>query len=305
MYLIKTFYKIKPFIPRWLQIYLRRQIAFYRRKKYAHLWPIDHRASEPPEDWPGWPGGKKFALVLTHDVDTKRGHNNVLKLMDLEERAGFNSSFNFVAERYNVSVSLRNRLSENGFEVGVHGLKHDGKLYSSKEIFNERALRINQYIRAWGASGFRSPAMHHNLEWMHQLQIMYDASTFDTDPFEPQSDGVRTIFPFWVNNGTSQEGYLELPYTLPQDFTLFILMKGKNIDIWKNKLKWIAEKGGMALINTHPDYMIFTEDRPGMEEYPAEYYREFLDYVRTKYQGQYWQALPNEVARFWLSKIIK
>ena len=34
-------------------------------------------------------------------------------------------------------------LYDNGFEVGVHGLNHDGKLFFSRKIFNERAKRIN------------------------------------------------------------------------------------------------------------------------------------------------------------------
>jgi hypothetical protein len=32
-------------------------------------------------------------------------------------------------------------------------------------------------------------------------------------------------------------------------------MKEKNIHKWKKKLGWIAECGGMALLNTHPGYM--------------------------------------------------
>jgi hypothetical protein len=35
-------------------------------------------------------------------------------------------------------------------------------------------------------------------DWLHQLNIEYDLSTFDTDPFEPQPEGRHTIFPFWV-----------------------------------------------------------------------------------------------------------
>ena len=70
-------------------------------------------------------------------------------------------------------------------------------------------------------------------------------------------------------------GYVELPYTLAQDFTLFVLMEKKTIDIWKKKTDWVAEKGGMVLINTHPDYMNFGNTRIGLEEYPAEYYAEF------------------------------
>ena len=146
--------------------------------------------------------------------------------------------------------------------------------------------------------GFRAPSMHHNLEWHKYLHIKYDSSTFDTDPFEPQSDDVETIFPFWVNGNSSQKGYVELPYTLPQDFILFVLLKKRNINIWKQKLDWIASKGGMALINTHPDYMNFDGGNLAREEYPAHYYKEFLQYIKTKHKSQYWHALPKEAASF-------
>jgi hypothetical protein len=141
--------------------------------------------------------------------------------------------------------------------------------------------------------------MHHNLDWIGYLNIEYDASTFDTDPFEPQPDGMKTIFPFWVAGSNARRGYVELPYTLPQDFTLFVLMQEKTIDIWKRKLDWIAEIGGMALILTHPDHMSFSGRKLGPEEYPADYYSEFLEYIKLKYEGQYWHALPMEIARFW------
>jgi len=141
--------------------------------------------------------------------------------------------------------------------------------------------------------------MHHNLDWLHDLDIEYDASTFDTDPFEPQSDGTSTIFPFWVRGNSDQKGYVELPYTLPQDFSLFVLMKEKTIDIWKQKLDWIIEQGGMALINTHPGNMNFEGDNMALEEYPAQYYEEFLQYIKTKHKGEYWHALPKHISRFW------
>ena len=40
--------------------------------------------------------------------------------------------------------------------------------------------------------------MLRNLDWLHDLDVQYDASTFDTDPFEPQPDGRHTMFPFRV-----------------------------------------------------------------------------------------------------------
>jgi hypothetical protein len=140
--------------------------------------------------------------------------------------------------------------------------------------------------------------MQHNLDWINDLDIEYDASTFDTDPFEPQPDGVVTIFPFLVRRYSTQRGYIELPYTLPQDFTLFVLMKQKDIDIWKRKLDWIVQHGGMALLNTHPDYMSFDGRKMTIDNYPADYYAEFLEHIKNRYEGIYWQVLPRDMGRF-------
>jgi hypothetical protein len=131
------------------------------------------------------------------------------------------------------------------------------------------------------------------------LNIEYDASTFDFDPFEPQSDGVNTIFPLWVQSNGVGKGFIELPYTLPQDFTLFISLRENSIDIWKRKLDWVASHGGMVLLITHPDYMNFGDHKVGFDEYPIRFYRDLLEYVKTRYPGQYWNVQPREVARIY------
>ena len=197
MLLREIYYLLKPFIPRSLQVSFRRSLILSRRSKHKDIWPINEKAGRLPANWQGWPEQKHFAVVLIHDVENGNGHDKCFGLIDLEKGLGFRSSFNFVPERYPVSHQLRRSLLMGGFEVGVHGLKHDGRLFSSRRIFQQRAIRINQYLRAWDALGFTSPSMHHNLDWMHELEIMHGTSTFDSDPFEPQSDGVSTIFPFW------------------------------------------------------------------------------------------------------------
>jgi hypothetical protein len=282
-----------------LQIVSRRRLVCIKRQFCSDIWPIDECAAEKPRNWSGWPDNKQFALVLTHDVETEKGQQKCRDLIELEETLGFRSSFNFVPERYAVSSELRQIVVGKNFEVGVHGLNHDGKLYKSKQIFEKRAAAINRYLKKWGAVGFRSPSMHHNLDWIHGLNIEYDASTYDTAVFEFKSQGACTIFPFWVQQNDDQKGYVEMPYTLPQDFYLFVLMKEKNIDIWKKKLDWIAKCGGMALMNTHPDYMFFKKSGKNMEQYPAGNYREFLQYINAKYKNRYWHVLPKDLALFW------
>jgi predicted glycosyltransferase len=301
MKLFIFYYVIKPFTPRRMQLLLRRAIAVYKRKLTKDLWPIFPRAAQAPVGWKGWPEKKRFGLFLNHDVDSAQGLKNCLKLVNLEKKLNFRSSFNFVPEDYIVPLSLRQSLNESGFEVGIHGLKHDGKLFINRKGFEIKARRINKYLKEWSAVGFASPSMLRNLEWMTDLDIEYGCSTFDTDPFEPQSEGMHTIFPFVVTNNVTKRKYVELPYTLPQDHSLFIILKEKDNNIWKQKLDWIAENGGMALLNTHPDYMNFEEGLCALEQYPVSYYIDLLEHIKNKYAGQYWHALPRELGRFWKS----
>ena len=199
---------------------------------------------------------------------------------------------------------MRRWLVDNGFEVGVHDLHHDGKLYRNREEFRDSAHRINQYLNDWQAVGFRSGFMLNRLEWLHDLNVAYDASTFDTDPFEPQPEGVNTIFPFWIprpsgiGNRNSAGGYVELPYTLPQDSTLFLLMGETTPAIWLNKLDWVAERGGMAAVIVHPDYVRLPGEPSSKRTFPVEFYESLLQRVRQKHDGKFWHALPREVAAF-------
>ena len=43
---------------------------------------------------------------------------------------------------------------------------------------------------------------------MRHLEIEYDLSFFDTDPFEPIPGGTMSIWPFFIGH------FVELPYTL-------------------------------------------------------------------------------------------
>jgi len=302
MLLNRIYYLLKPILPWQLRMALRRKRAQSQLAANKDVWPIDPQSARVPINWPGWPEGKRFAFVLSHDVEGTKGYNRIEQLMDVESKHGFRSSFNLVPENeYRVSDEMIQKIEGAGFEAGVHGLHHDGKLYASKAGFAARAAKIKEYAHQWRATGFRSPLMQHKLAWLHELDLEYDASTFDTDPFEPEPDGFGTIFPFWVP-GPNGSGYVELPYTMIQDFNLFVILQAKNIDYWKQKIDWIAEHGGMALLNTHPDYMCF-EGHPSRSEFPIGLYEELLTYVREKYEGQYWAALPQEVSRYYCASV--
>lgn len=326
----RLYYTLKPYIPWGLRMGLRKASARRVRAEYQDVWPINEAAGARPDGWTGWPDEKQFAFVLTHDVEGPEGLAKCRQLAEVERQHGFRSSFNFVPEgTYTVPAELRQWLGSEGFEVGVHDLHHDGRLFSSRRSFAQKAIRINRYLRDWGARGFRTGFMLRQLDWMHDLDLRYDASTFDTDPFELQADGVGTIFPFWIHAADGpgerfaarnrfltarfglssapygdasaagrdlRNAYLELPYTLVQDSTLFTVLGESTPRIWLQKLDWIARQGGMALLNVHPDYIQFPGEPAGPRTYPVSHYIELLQYLRSRYEGRFWAGLPRELA---------
>lgn len=299
----KTYYRLKPFVPRSVTRSLRRRLRSAAVSDSPLHWPIESRYAQFMWASLGaallaldrqsvrfihfWPEARKFAFVLTHDVETAEGLERVRELVDLETRYGFHSSFNFVPERYPVDRELIDTLRGRGFEVGVHGLKHDGKLFSSRSEFTKRAARINKHLKTFHAVGFRAPYTHRHPEWMQALDIEYDLSFFDTDPYEPVAGGTMSIWPFEIGHFT------ELPYTLVQDNTLTAVLGETTPRIWIEKVDFIEKYWGLALVNVHPDYLRDSSNRL--------VYEQFLERMSWR-PGAYWHALPCEVARWWRAR---
>jgi len=86
--LVKSYYELKPLIPRHVQIVLH-QWYTQRKRSYCKNWPIDIHAADIRPPWSQWPGNKRFALVLTHDVETAEGVAKCPLLMQMEEQLGF------------------------------------------------------------------------------------------------------------------------------------------------------------------------------------------------------------------------
>jgi peptidoglycan/xylan/chitin deacetylase (PgdA/CDA1 family) len=230
-----------------------------------------------------WPDGAEAACVLTHDVETAEGMRRIDEIARLEEEFGFRSSWNIVPYKYPVDRGQLRDLAARGFEIGVHGFNHDGKLFSSKAEFDRRVPGINAAVAEFGAVGFRAPMVHRNLAWLQALDIEYDASCFDVDPFQAMPGGVGVAWPFVAGR------FVELPYTLPQDHTLFIALGERSGRIWSEKLAYVAKLRGMAMLITHPDYLNSCAR--------IDVYRRLL--VELREVSALWYALPRDVAAWW------
>jgi hypothetical protein len=292
------YYRARDLMPRPVQIWLRRHYARIQAKTPFPRWPVEtglhdflelffgliaSMASEPVPRIAAWPNGSSWALVLTHDVETTVGVEALPAVVELERSLGLRSSWNFVPRRYSVSDEQVRALQRDGFEVGVHGLYHDGRDLESAAMLRDRLPGMQGAAARWDAVGFRSPATHRDWELMPLLGFDYDSSYPDTDPFEPQGGGCCTWLPFF--NGE----LLELPLTMPQDHTLFVILRRPDEQAWLRKAEFLRSRGGMALLDTHPDYLT--------EQLIFDSYRRFLE--RFADDASAWKALPGEVSAWW------
>ncbi len=293
----EAYYRARPAIPRRAQIALRRLASRLQSRAPFPQWPLEtglHDLYEllfgllgeigrEPIPWIApWPNGFTWAVVLTHDVETKRGYEHLELLRELEVASGRRSSWNFVPGRYVVDDEMVRRLTDDGFEVGVHGLYHDGRDVSPAFVA-ERRPKMAAAAAQWSATGFRAPATRRVWEIMPTLGFDYDSSYPDTDPFEPDGGGCCTWLPFF--NGET----VELPITLPQDHTLFHILRHEDESLWLRKAEELRRRGGLALLITHPDYMVDASSR--------EAYGRFLGSFAN--DATAWSALPRDVSSWW------
>ena len=294
---VNTYYVLRPALPRAVQIRLRRGLARRQEAPAFPAWPLETGMHDLCE-WflrtlaetlgvsvpyiAPWPAGSTWALVLTHDVETAAGCRDMELLRAGERAAGLRSSWNFVPERYDVTTALLDRVRADGCEVGVHGLRHDGRDLASRRQVRLRSPRMRDFARRWQAVGFRSPATQRGWDLMPLLGFEYDSSYSDTDPYEPQPGGSCTYLPFF--NGD----LVELPITLPQDHTLFEILGHRDGSLWLGKADQLRRRGGMVLVLTHPDYA----HGPALSAW-----QDLLDLAAA--DDQAWNALPREVATWW------
>ena len=298
---LDAFYAIKRTIPRPIQLAGRRLLARWQRGVRFPTWPYDdsmvslirfyanclllaNNANELAFRW-FWPRDYHAALILTHDVESAEGLRLAIEIANLEEARGLRSSFNIVGNWYRVDHGILRELRDRGFELGVHGIHHDRSMFSSRRSFDEQRLKVAAWADKIGAVGFRSPATHRVFQWLGELPVEYDCTIPHSDPYEPIPGGACTPWPFFIDH------VVELPYTLPQDHTLFTVLNERTITTWERQVNCLEENFGLIQCVTHPDPGYLGDLRK------RGYYIELLDYMLDR--NGVWKALPREVALWW------
>ncbi len=299
----KLYYAARPLLSVGIRKHFQRFHLRERRTIEFPTWPLDKtvdnlcadlmslsvRASGTqriPFVW-FWPDEYQGCVLMTHDVEHEEGRDFCGDLMDLDDRYGIRSSFQVVPEeRYDVTDAFLEGIRARGFELNVHDLNHDGHLFESRQLFQERANKINEYSRKWRTEGFRTGGMYRNAEWTDAFQFDYDMSFPNAAHLEPQRGGCCTVMPYFAG------GLIEIPLTTTQDYSLFHILGKYSIDLWREELESIVSSNGMASFIVHPDYVIDLRAR--------RVYENLLQYLSELCNStKLWQPLPRDLARWW------
>ncbi len=301
--LLTYYYHLRPMLP--LAIRRRLQRLVFRRRRMCRFpaWPVDcsvedifeqlmaltlHASGvrEIPFIW-FWPDGRDSALMMTHDVEGQKGADHCDFLMDLDDSYDIKAAFQLIPEgAYKGFDALVSKIRARGFELNIHDLDHDGRLYEQKELFEKRASKINKYGRQYGMQGFRSGSMHRNQEWFDMLHFQYDMSVPTVSHLEPQKGGCCTVTPYFVDN------VLELPLTTIQDHGMFYILLDRSIDLWKQQIEMILAHHGLISFIVHPDYITYPAE--------CEQYRELLKHILSLRETRsIWLAPPGGINRWW------
>ncbi|MBI5144557.1 MAG: polysaccharide deacetylase family protein [Candidatus Omnitrophica bacterium] len=248
------------------------------------------------DKFPSWPKDKKFAVALSHDIDTPAGFRNIDKFINIERKYNLRSCWFVVGEFFKSYKSQLSALVQDGFEIGCHGYVHDNKLTSlSPEKMRESLLKCTPMINALGIKGFRSPSLLRSEQLFRLLKdlFLYDTSVPDTEAFlaiAPRS-GCCSVFPYKIS-----EGLLEVPITLPLDST-FLALDYKPEEIlkaWQEKIAWIKKLGGMAHLAIHAETYYSGSDNM------LKVYERLLDFICNNEDS--WITKPQDIALWWQEK---
>ncbi len=298
------YYTLRPMFPVVLRKQLQRIYLGNWNSIQFPSWPVDRTADimiekllvvamqtlgihRLPFIW-FWPSGYRSCAIVTHDVETTLGRDFCGSLMDINDEFAIKSSFQIVPEkRYAVTADYLNSLRARGFEVNIHGLNHDGNLFRDRHTFLEKAQKINEYAREYGASGFRSPVLYRNIDWFQDLHFSYDMTVPNVGRLEAQRGGCCTVMPYFLPGNIT-----ELPLTTTEDYTLFHILNDYSTTLWKNQIDIIIRANGLMTFLIHPDYI--TKRRA------HDTYRRLLEELnRLRSDEGVWIPLPREVDKWW------
>jgi hypothetical protein len=216
-------------------------------------WPLDLSA-DLAADVSGAPKltFERTPVLLTHDIDSAAGLENLVRLfLCAEEAVGARSTNYVVPCGWPLDHGLLTETATRGHEIGVHGYDHANKTpFLPQEARRERLEAGRRFGDRYGANGYRAPSLLRTAALLADLapRYRYDASI-------PTSGGAFPV----PNNGCASArpwriGSLwEIPLTLARDGSLRFLGYNPSLigALWRDMATTISCSGGVVSLLTH------------------------------------------------------
>ncbi|MCC6740998.1 MAG: polysaccharide deacetylase family protein [Planctomycetia bacterium] len=271
-------------IPGGLRIRIGQALAAMEKQGFPR-WPVDPSGDALRwllgERGGAWPGGKKFALVLSHDVDTADGMEFSPRLLDIEAKHGVPAAYSFVTSTYAIDKGFLRAVAQAGGEIAWHSDLHDNRIaFEDEAAIRARLDGARAFLDEFDVRGFRSPSLCRTPTLLRVAaeRFTWDSSIPDTGP----GGGCASVQPFRVGK------MLEVPLTLPMDADLVFRRRRPETwpDAWLDKARFVRDVGGCAVLCTHPETH-FSGHRAAWEAYDA-----FLNRVK---ELDPWICVPRRI----------
>lgn len=244
-------------LPAWIRMLAARTLHLptrFLRTRRDPPWPIAPAADAllalaglaPAAPW----GAARWAVAVTHDVDTAVGLRCAPAVADRVEAAGFRACFFVVADAVRSDPGILRELRARGHEIASHDVHHDNRVcFLPAAEREERLRRARASIEPYGGVGFRSPSLLRSADLVEAVgrHFGYDSSLCDTDL--EHARGCSTVLPYRLR------GCLELPVTLPMDSSLAYVgcAPDRAVALWREKCAYVRAVGGLAVLVTHTE----------------------------------------------------
>lgn len=216
--------------------------------------------------------GKKYACIMTHDIETSNGLLKAEGIKKLEQKYNVPSAWYIPSKHYRLNTEIIKELVNHG-EIGAHGTRHDKELVKLPEqklvkSLGEAKETLEKNINC-SVDGFRAPLLQHSpslLQGLREAGYSYDTSIPTWEPKHPRTmcpHGLGTTYPMFFDD------LIEIPVSVTQDHQLLYVLglePKQAIAKWLSIMSVIKELGGVCVLLSHPEYRLFDKSEIGLYE---------------------------------------
>lgn len=201
------------------------------------------------------------SLMITHDIENKKGLMRALALKAVEDKLGIRSTWFLTSDEYPIPLRFARELGD-GSVIGSHDVKHDGRLIyvEDHQALVERLGKSKAKLETLferDVECFRSPLLQFSRRIARALGksgYRFDYSIPCWEPVHPvtmSGFGIESVQPFDL------DGVTEFPLTLFQDHQVLNVIgmdTNEATRLWIQQAKLIRMFGGDIVLLIHPDY---------------------------------------------------